>query len=167
MYRYLLILLAACGIAFLIYGSVSARAEDPADAVLDSAERFFLSLKDRNFSLTWRLLSEKSRETIISDVDKASRKIGGAATAEEIRNDFETSGVISANYWDAFLNTFDPDMILEESRWEIGFIKNNKAEILITHRKSREPAVLSVSMEDNIWKVGLVETFWTRKSLYK
>lgn len=148
-------------------GSCAAIARGPntIDTVLDSAEQFFLSLKNRNLELVWHLLTIKSRETIISDVYKASRKMGGEITREEIGKDFENGGVVSSNYWNAFLNTFDPDMILEESRWEIGPVKDNKAEVVITHRKSRDPAILRVFREDNIWRVGLVETFWTRKSL--
>jgi len=47
--------------------------------------------------------------------------------------------------------------------WEIGFIKENKAEIIIKQKKSEEPARLKLFKENNKWKVGLVETFWTRK----
>jgi len=54
-------------------------------------------------------------------------------------------------------------MILENSRWEIAFIKEDKAEIIITYKKSAEPARLKIFREDNTWKIGLVETFWTRK----
>jgi hypothetical protein len=135
------------------------------DQVLGSAEEFFQSLKDRNFILSWQLLTKKSRDTIINDVYKASRKIGGTTAKEDISKDFESAGIISLNYWNAFLDSFDPDMVLEESRWEIGFIKTDKAEIVITHKRSREPAVLSLSREGGIWKIGLVETFWTRKFL--
>jgi hypothetical protein len=145
--------------------STTAQENNSVNLVLQSAEEFFLSLRDHNFILSWQLLTKKSRETIISDVYKASRKAGGETTKEDIGKDFETAGVISVSYWNAFLDSFDPDLVLEESRWEIGFVKTDKAEIVITYRKSREPAVLSVSREDGVWKVGLVETFWTRKFL--
>ncbi len=145
--------------------STAAQESNSLNQVLGSAEEFFQSLKDRNFILSWQLLTKKSRDTIINDVYKASRKIGGTTAKEEIGKDFESAGIISLNYWNAFLGSFDPDMVLEESRWEIGFIKPDKAEILITHRRSRVPAVLGLSREDGIWKVGLVETFWTRKFL--
>jgi len=145
--------------------SAAAQKNNSVNLVLESAEEFFLSLKDHNFILSWQLLTKKSRETIIRDVYKASRKMGGETSKEDIVRDFQSSGVISVSYWNAFLDSFDPDMVLKESLWEIGFVKNDKAEIVITHRKSREPAVLRISREDGIWKVGLVETFWTRKFL--
>lgn len=133
------------------------------NSVLDPAERFFISLKAKDYKHAWNLLSVKSQETIIRDVYKASSKIGATTTIEDIRQDFDNSGLISQNYWDAFLNTFDPNLILENSRWEIGFIKENKAEIIIKQKRSEEPARLKLYKENNKWKVGLVETFWTRK----
>jgi hypothetical protein len=133
------------------------------NSVLDSAEKFFLSLRAKDYKTTWDLLSKRSQETIIKDVYKASNKIGAKTTKENIQQDFNSSGVISQNYWNAFLDTFDPNMILEDSRWEIAFIKEHEAEITITYKKSEEPARLKIFKEDHIWKVGLVETFWTRK----
>lgn len=136
-----------------------------ASEVLESAEKFFVSLRDNDFHVVWHLLTEKSRQTIINDVHTSTRKMGGEITKDEIWSDFENSGIISSNYWRSFLTSFEPDMILKESRWEIGPIKSSTAEIVITHRKSREPAVLKLRKEDNAWKIGLVETFWTRKML--
>lgn len=142
---------------------VNAQDSNSINSVLDSAEKFFLSLRAKEYKTTWNLLSKKSQETIIKDVYKASNKIGAKTTKEDIQQDFNNSGVISQNYWNAFLDTFDPNMILENSRWEIAFIKEHEAEITITHKRSEEPARLKIFKEDNIWKVGLVETFWTRK----
>lgn len=141
----------------------NAQDNDPVNSVLDSAEKFFLALKDKKFNAAWNLLSKKSQVTIINDVYKESHKIGARTTKEEIRQDFNNSGIIFQNYWNAFLDTFDPGMILENSQWEISFIKEDKAEIIITYKKSVEPARLKIFREDNAWKIGLVETFWTRK----
>lgn len=143
--------------------TLNAQDNDLINSVLDSAEKFFLALKDRKFNSAWNLLSEKSQETIINDVYKASQKIGARTTKENIRQDFGNTGIICQNYWNAFLDTFDPGIVLENSRWEIAFIKGDKAEIIITHKKSAEPARLKIFREDNIWKTGLVETFWSRK----
>jgi hypothetical protein len=143
--------------------ALKAQDNDSINAVLDSAEQFFILLRSREYKEAWDLLSEKSQKTIIKDVYKASNKIGANTTIEDIRRDFDNSGLISRNYWNAFLDTFDPNMILENSRWEIGFIEEKKAEIIIRHKKSEAPARLKLFKENNKWKVGLVETFWTRK----
>jgi hypothetical protein len=47
----------------------------------------------------------------------------------------------------------------------MGFLRKDKAEIIITYNKSRRPATLKMHKEKNTWKVGLVETFWPRKAL--
>ncbi|RJQ44810.1 MAG: hypothetical protein C4538_09415 [Nitrospiraceae bacterium] len=161
----LLIIFFAAIAAILALAPAGANDDITVSEVLESAEKFFLSLKGNDFHNVWRLLTEKSRLTIINDVYKSTRKIGGEITKDEIRKDFENSGMISSNYWRSFLNTFDPDMILKESRWEMVPIKKTTAEIIITHKKSREPAILSLKKENAVWKVGLVETFWTRKTL--
>ncbi len=131
--------------------------------LLGTAETFFLSLRTNDYKTAWNLLSKKSHETIVNDVYKASRKIGANTTRENIYQDFDNSGIIFQNYWKAFIEAFDPDLILENSRWEIAFINKTKAEIIITHKKAEAPAQLKLFREDNAWKIGLVETFWTRK----
>lgn len=136
--------------------------------ILDSAESFFISLKTGDYKTSWRLLSQRSRETIVKDVYKATGKMGISITAQEIRSDFENSGMIANSYWKAAFNdTFDPDIILKESKWEMGKISKDQAEILITHIKARHsaPAHLKVLKENGAWTVGLVETFWVRKLL--
>jgi len=136
----------------------------PADSILDSSEKFFISLKKNDFTAAWNLLSSKSRETILGDVIRATRKAGGGINKEDIIRDFNNSGVIATSYWSAFLNTFDPNMILDESKWEMGDIGRQRAEIIITHKKSRNPVVLKVLREEGVWRVGLVETFWTGRT---
>jgi hypothetical protein len=150
-------------ISTVIPCTLKAQENSSINSVLDTAERFFISLKTKEYKPAWNLLSKKSQETIIKDIYKASNEIGANTTIEDIQQDFDNSGLISKNYWDAFLDTFDPNLILENSRWEIGFIKENKAEIIIKQKKSEEPARLKLFKENNKWKVGLVETFWTRK----
>jgi hypothetical protein len=134
-------------------------------AILDSAEKFFLYLKNRQYSPAWELLSEKTQETIINDVYKEFKKLGGKSEKNDITKDFENNGPVFNNYWDAFLRSFDPRAPLEESQWKMGFVKKHKAEILITNNKADMPAKLKMFRENNTWKVGLVETFWLRKKI--
>jgi hypothetical protein len=68
-------------------------------------------------------------------------------------------------YWNSYLNAFDPDRVLEQSKWDIGAIKKDKAEINILYKKSAKPAVLLIYMEGNVWEVGLEETFGSRNLL--
>jgi hypothetical protein len=56
-------------------------------------------------------------------------------------------------------------MVLEQSRWEMGFIKKNEAEIILMYKKSDRPTRLKMFKENDVWKVGLVETFWARGTL--
>jgi hypothetical protein len=68
-------------------------------------------------------------------------------------------------YWNSYLNAFDPDRVLEQSKWDIGAIKKDKAELNILYKKSEKPAVLLIYMEGNVWEVGLEETFGSRNLL--
>ena len=56
--------------------------------VLDSAETFFISLRDGEHQTAWKLLSEKSHNTIISDVYTATRKIQKDIKKDDILKDF-------------------------------------------------------------------------------
>ncbi|MBI5195614.1 MAG: hypothetical protein HZA10_04775, partial [Nitrospirae bacterium] len=55
---------------------------------------------------------------------------------------------------------FDPDLALKKAVWKMGEIKDNKA-VIILHVQGE--AELRMFKEDGRWKVGLVESFWTRK----
>ncbi len=152
----------------VIFIDSEAYAEDSSlsmDLVLDSAERFFVSLRDGEYETAWDLLSEKSHETIIDDVHASARKINGEIKKEVVFRDFEMMGLMFTNYWNAFRSAFDANLILRESRWEKGFIKKNRAEIILAYKKSDGPTRLKLYREGGIWKVGLVETFWNRKGI--
>lgn len=131
--------------------------------ILGPAEKFFSSLQNNEYDIAWNLLSERSHEVIIDDVYKASSKINGRLRKEDITRDFNNNGTMFFNYWKAFLNTFDTEMILEKSLWEMGVISDDKAEIIITYEDSQKPTILVMHKQLNSWKVGLVETFWQRK----
>ncbi len=124
-----------------------------------------MALRDREYETAWSLLTEKSHKTIINDIYISSQKTGGKKKKEDIIRDFDSRGVLFNNYWNAFLASFDTDIILEQSLWEIGFMKKNKAEIILTYKNSAAPTRLKLYREDGFWKVGLVETFWTKRNI--
>jgi hypothetical protein len=139
-------------------------------------------MKVRDYPAIFAALSAKSRETIVAETESAlsaaaKQAPSGMATAadtppsaakasppgsEAVRSDFVAGGPIARDYWDAFLRRFDPDTALENSRWEIGSVEKDRAEILLTRHGADHPARLKMFREDGGWKVGLVETFWSR-----
>jgi hypothetical protein len=62
-----------------------------------------------------------------------------------------------------FIRSFLAILVLEQSRWEMGQIKKDKAEVITTFYKSEHPALLKIFLEKRKGGVGLVETFWGRK----
>ena len=137
-------------------------ADDPAvPAILAAAESLFQTMKGRDYTATWAVLTTKSRDTIVSETEEAIRDAGGNPLPKgEIRGDFAAGGPVSRQYWEGFLRRFDPDAALERSRWEMGVVEKDRAEVLITHRGADRPAVLRMYREEGNWKAGLVETFW-------
>jgi hypothetical protein len=132
--------------------------------ILSSAESCFEAMKTQDYQGIWKTLSAASRNTIVDETRKSIARAGGMEVPkEEVRRDFDEGGPIARGYWYGFLLQFNPDLILEQSRWEKGPIGSDRAEILITYKKSEKPAVLKLFLEDGGWKVGLVETFWGRK----
>ncbi|MBP2679425.1 MAG: putative cytosolic protein [Deltaproteobacteria bacterium] len=126
---------------FVPSAATASPTDDPeVPAILDAAETLFLTMKARDYPATWAVLTAKSRHTIVS----------------------ETGGPIARQYWDGFLRRFNPDDALERSRWEMGEVKKDRAEVRITRRGSDNPAILQMYREDGVWKVGLAETFWAR-----
>lgn len=120
-------------------------------------------MKARDYPAIWALLSAKSRETIFRGVLKETEGAsGGTMNAEEIARDFAQGGPVARAYWKGYLEEFDPEIVLSESRWEMGEVGKKTAEIRITHRRSKRPAFLRMILEEGIWKVGLIETFRPR-----
>jgi hypothetical protein len=136
--------------------------DDPnVSAILASGETLFQTMKDRDYPAIWGVLTNKSRNTIISETEDAIRASGGNPMPKgELREDFATGGPVARRYWEGFLRRFDPDAALERSRWEMGVVERDRAEVLITHRGADRPAVLRMYREEGNWKAGLVETFW-------
>ena len=152
-----------------------ARAASPEDhpavpAILARAESLFQSMKSRDYPAIFAALSAKSRETIVAETVSAlaasppphAPAMTHPPNPEAVRGDFVAGGPIARDYWDAFLRRFDPDAALEHSRWQIGSVGKDRAEILLTHQGADRPATLKMFREDGGWKAGLVETFWSR-----
>lgn len=133
------------------------------DSILRSAESFFKALKSKDHVKAWSLMSARSKETVVTDIVRASGSSGEGLDRERIASDLRDGGQIAAAYWDGFLSNFDPDTVLEQSRWEMGPIRDLTAEINITYKKSTGPARLRMFKEGGEWKVGLAETFPTKR----
>ncbi|MBI5343521.1 MAG: hypothetical protein HZB63_09485 [Deltaproteobacteria bacterium] len=130
--------------------------------ILSSAESLFKAMQAKNYTSVWAGLSAASRNTIIEETRKEIARNGAGKTAsmEEVRRDFAEGGPIARGYWIGFMTHFDPGLVLEQSRWEMGKIAGDRAEILITYKTAEKPALLKLFRENGGWKVGLVETFW-------
>ncbi len=160
-----MLLFAMCALVWLVPVTTAhgGGMENDLDGVLRSAEGFFQTLKAADYRQAWSLLSLGSREVITDDIYKGSVSPGSAYTKEQITSDLQAGGMIATSFWKGVLQYFDPNKVLEESKWETGFIRPDRAELLITHRRSTNPAHLKLFKESGSWKVGMVESFWTRK----
>ena len=161
---------AICLVVLTFYFASVAFSENPGSEinnVLFSAESLFKAMKGKDYPAIWKFLTIKSKSVIVKNVRKASAKAGVKYLEEQLRADFGIGGLLSKAYWDSYLTEFDPDMVLEHSRWEMGIVKNKKAAIIIHYEKSERPAMLKLYKEEKAWKVGLEETFGARKILPK
>ena len=130
------------------------------------AQKFFRDLQERNYTGLWNAISKGSQKTIVRAIHKEKQNTGRDATIDSIKKDFEQCRAMCRSFWHAYFAAFDPELALKQSRWDVGFVKKRKAEILITHRDADRPAKLKMFREKGEWKVGLMETFWnymTRK----
>ncbi|MBA4417329.1 MAG: hypothetical protein C0392_05400 [Syntrophus sp. (in: bacteria)] len=145
--------------------SYAEKKPDEKGPVLDSAELFFKVMRAGEYKRIWQYLSGKSRTVVINNTYKAilkyneDAKTGVQASRELIESDFRSGGPIAKSYWDGYLGNFNPDAVLEESRWEIRESGKDRAEILILHKRAEMPVQLMMFRENGEWKVGLMETF--------
>lgn len=146
-------------VVFIIINCFNLSAEE----YLVSAELFFLKMKNRDYVYLFENLSVTSQDTIVSEIYDILKKSNISTSKESIKFDFLKGGELSKSYWDSFLKNFNPDMALKDSQWNIGKCESNYCEIVLTYKKSQKPAILKLYKENNIWKIGLVESFWTRK----
>ncbi|MBI5683282.1 MAG: hypothetical protein HZB79_09930 [Deltaproteobacteria bacterium] len=157
--------LIICLLVFIhpIHAHSSENLEKEIDNILSSAESLFKAMKDNDHKAIWLYLTSKSKKMIVEDTYKSAIKSGVEYTREQINVDFSIGGLIAKSYWKGFLSTFNPDIVLEHSTWEMGLVEGNRSEVIITYKKSEKPAILKMFKEDGVWKVGFTETFWTRK----
>lgn len=152
--------------AFLIVpamATIAHGAADPAGKILTAAESLFEHMAKRNYPALWGGLSDATQRSIVRSVGQAEARVGREAGAGEILADFETGGPLARSYWDAYMEQFDPKAILEESRWSMGAVRKDSAEIVLRYRKSRHDAILKLYYEHGTWRVGLDESFSTRQ----
>lgn len=155
----LIIIFASCLLTLPLY--LAQAAERDPDAVLTSAEGLFKAMQRKDYAGIWTYLSGESRSTIVGDTRTAMKS--ASYTEESVSDDFARGGVLSRAYWDAYLENFDPVLVLEESKWEVGSFRDDRAEITITYRKAQKPSTLYMVREEGAWRVGLTESFWSRK----
>jgi choline kinase len=147
----------------VISSTVTLHADKIEDEILNTAEGFFIALKEKRFADAWELLTVKSKNTIISEVYKDINKTRAKIGKGVVREEFDKKGDLFLIYWNAFVKDFDPSTVLEQSVWNLGEIKDNKAIIILQYKRSDYPAELKIYKEDGKWQFGLVESFWARK----
>ena len=130
------------------------------DRILDAGEACFKAMKQKDYAAIWESLSAKSQAAIVGDVAK---RAAHTYSKEQIGTDFSIGGLVAKSYWDEYLFYFDPDTVLEQSKWEMGPIGKQQAEIILQYKKAEQPARLKLFKEGNQWKVGLIETFGTER----
>lgn len=118
-------------------------------------------MKEKDYKGIWMCLTEKSKERIVQDVYIASEREGVRYKKADIYKDFTVGGLLSRSYWTEFLKQFDPGIVLEHSRWELGKIEKDRAYLIIRYEKSENPALIKMFKEEGKWKVGLIESFVT------
>jgi hypothetical protein len=155
-------------IAFLLNFSVFCPAgnrndQSAEEAILAAAENVFVLMKNKEYAAIWNVLSVKSKQIIVDDVYSASKKAGEKYNKEEILNSFKSGGLLAKEFWESFLTEFDPKMVLDDCKWEMGKVKQNESEIILKYKKSENPTVLKMYKEDSLWKFGWYETFGARR----
>jgi hypothetical protein len=161
-FKLILSLFAAGLLLFSVHEAESKYQGPSVSSILDSAEGFFIFLKQGEYMAAWELLSEKSQKTIINDIYRSSKNNGMEMKKGDIIRDIDNNGLIFNNYWKGFMLNFDPDVVLNDRVWEFENIESDHAVILL---KKRAITKLHMYKEDEHWRVGLIETFWTRKPL--
>jgi hypothetical protein len=161
--RKLVIALAVMVCLLFPRGAIGEIQDNEAIPALEATESLFKAMKERNYPKIWSLLTGKSQQIIIDDVRKAVAKTGTDTAIASLQTDFASGGRYAREYWEAFLKVFDPDIVLEQSKWEMGKIGKNEREIILRYRKSAQPAILKIYKESDSWKVGLEETFRPRR----
>jgi len=93
-------------ILIIISSFYTSYASDQSDnAMLDNAEKFFVSLKNRNYQTAWKLLSAKSRNVIEGDVYDAVKSAGHIqnVTRKDVDKDFSECDTMCHEFWESFV----------------------------------------------------------------
>ncbi|WP_025209012.1 hypothetical protein [Hippea sp. KM1] len=117
-------------------------------------------MKSKDYRGIWQLLTEQSKSIIIKDVCKFIKKSSGKCDVNIVRSSFKKGKGLARDYWDAYLRYFNPDIILNQSSWNIKYIHADDAKITIKYKKAPNPVFLLMKKENGSWKVGLAETFF-------
>jgi len=139
--------------------------DEEKETVLRSAESVFEAMKARDYQAIWGWLSLRTREKIVNGICEHREKRGGRCSREGIANDFRSGGMLSQQYWNGYLSAFNPDIPLNQSRWEMDYMEKGESRIRMIYRKTERPVLLLMYKEDGKWKIGLEETFGPRKLL--
>ncbi len=159
-------MVAAVAQLLLISVAVQSQSVSPvAEEALEAAESVFKFMKAKDYPAIWQGLTKETKNEIVASVRKAAKKTGQEYTLEQLVKDFASGGPQAKAYWEAYLNVFNPDMVLEDSKWSMGPIEKNVATVNIQYKKSDKPAILILKKEGGIWRLGLDETFGSRKWL--
>lgn len=161
------VLLVAAAVHFrLIPATAQSQSVSPAaEEVLGAAESVFKFMKAKDYPAIWQGLTMETKNEIVASVRKAVKKVGQEYTVEQLVQDFASGGPQAKAYWDAYLNVFNPDMVLEDCKWSMGPIEKNVAAVIVQYKKSDKPAILILKKEGGAWRLGLDETFGARKWL--
>ncbi len=116
------------------------------DRILDAGEACFKAMQQKDYAAIWESLSAKPQAAIAGDIAK---RAAHTYSKEQIETDFTLGALIAKSYWDEYLFYFDPDMALEQSRWEMGSIGKQQAEIILQYKKAEQPARLKLFKEGN------------------
>jgi len=150
-------------IFFLTITATAFAGQPEEDKILAAADNVFVQMKNKDYKAIWASLTSRTKEIIINNVYKASKKQKIEIKKEYLANDFSSNGPNAQEYWDSYLTVFDPVIVLEQCTWEMGKIEKNEAEVILKYKKSDKPAILKMYKENNEWKVGLEESFGARK----
>ncbi len=137
---------------------------DEQNSILSAAEKPFIHMNEKRYRDVWEGISRKSKDAIVRDVLKACNVFHVTCdSATKFHEDFANAGPSAIVYWENYLAAFDPNSLIKESRWVMGKVGDEEADIVVRFRGSNGDAVLKVVKENGVWKMGLEESFGVRK----
>ena len=162
--RFIVILLAILPLAGSCLHVSKGLNHDAEDRVVETAESFFVDLKERSFDSVWESLSSRSRERIVDDVFRSAKRGSRTLAKSDVEDDFASGGLLFMSYWNSFRAGIDVDSVLDHDIWKVESIDNKEAVVNIIHPESKGLTRFKLFREQGRWKVGLVETFWPNRA---